>query len=183
MGKFDKSEGKMNLGLKILIILAITAVLAFGVYNLVWLIFFSQHIKPFRDALEYDEMTSSYTSIDADKYSYNISYDYLRFGAELQVAEIQSDDPVQSLMRVTITSKGYDYNAVINYKKENSDGTVDDSYDHYNVHLNKEIQPIDSNGNVIENLSGDEKAQYDKAYPELKILFDKANAKWTELNS
>ena len=174
---------KMNPVFKVLIVLVVIAALAFGVYNIVWLVFYNQHIKPFRDVLDYDEVTKNYVSTDSDNYYYSISYYYLRFDAELNVSEIWSDsDPVHCLMHITVTPDGYDYNAAIGYQNDEKDELGNPARDTFSFHLNKDIQLIDTNGNVIEKLSDDEKEQYDKAYPELKILFDKANGMWTDLN-
>lgn len=174
---------KMKPVFKVLIVLVVIAALTFGVYNIVWFVFFNQHIKPFRDAVGYDEMTRSYVYTDSDKYYYSISYHYLRFDAELSVSEVWSDsDPVHSVMNITVTSDGYDYNAAVSYQNDKKDELGNPARDTFNFHLNKDIQLIDSNGNVIENLTEDEKAQYDKAYPELEILFNKANSMWSDLN-
>lgn len=174
---------KMKPVFKVLIVLVVIAVLAFGVYNIVWLVFFNKHVKPFRDVLGYDEMTKSYHCSDSDNYFYQISYYYLRFDAELGVSEVWSDsNQAYSVLDITITPDGYDYNAAVSYQNDKKNELGHPDRDTFNFHLNKDIQLVDSNGNVIENLSKDEKEQYDKAYPELKILFDKANGMWSDLN-
>lgn len=176
------TSSKKKIVFKVLIIIAVVAVLAFAVYNIIWLVFFNRHVKPFRDAIGYDEARQRYYTVDEDKYSFSISYYYLRFDAELHISEVISeDDKVQALMDITVTSDGNDYNAVLNYNDgKGPDGQT--KHDTRYFHLNSEIKPIDPDGNVTENLSDEEKSQYDKAYPELKILFDKANAMWSGLN-
>lgn len=175
---------KMKFIFKLLLVLVLVAVLVFGAFNIAWLIFFNKHIKPFRNKIDYDDMTRQYVYVDADQYAYSISYYYLRFDAELTISEIQSNDnPVQSRMSITVSSDGYEYDAVVNYQNDEKDEFGNNNYDSYFFHLNKDIQLVDSNGNVIESPSDEEKVQYDKAYPELKILFDKAYTKWNDLKS
>lgn len=175
----SEQKNKMNPFLKVLIIAGSVVAGAFLVLNILWLVFFMQHIKPYRDKLGNTE-GQGWFYVDEDKYTFGISYYYLRFESELQVGEVmRDDDSTYSNLNITVKPNGFEYRAGVSYRDPSDDPSKDYTS---SFQLNHDIQQVDTEGNVIENLSETEKAEYDKALPELKIMFEKADKMWSGLN-
>lgn len=169
-------EEKALSGKKIALIITISAIVVFAIWNIAWLSFVHTVYKPYMDAVGCNER-GEYTVVDSDNYRYSVfKPSYLSFTSNLSISENIALNEVSESYRCSLIiwpklSGSYQFGLSLTVPNKLNKDSENISFQTYGFML-------DENMNSIEKLNDSAITILEDNKETISLLYEKAHNMW-----